>query len=36
MKALGVTGEELDIRPAATQMLADLGHPFARGKRSTM
>ncbi len=32
MKALGVTGEELDIRPAATQMLADLGHPFARGE----
>jgi NAD+ synthase (glutamine-hydrolysing) len=31
-KALGVTFEELDIRPAATQMLADLGHPFARGE----
>jgi NAD+ synthase (glutamine-hydrolysing) len=28
-KALGVTFEELDIRPAAQQMLADLGHPFA-------
>ena len=27
--ALGVTFEELDIRPAARQMLADLGHPFA-------
>ncbi|MDQ0391146.1 NAD(+) synthase [Labrys monachus] len=30
--ALGVTGEEIDIRPAAKQMLADLGHPFARGE----
>lgn len=28
MEALGITWEELDIRPAATQMLADLGHPF--------
>ena len=32
MKALGVTGEEIDIRPAARQMLADLGHPAARGE----
>ena len=32
MKALGVTAHELDIRPAARQMLADLGHPFARGE----
>jgi NAD+ synthase (glutamine-hydrolysing) len=32
MKALGVTGEEVDIKPAARQMLADLGHPFAKGK----
>lgn len=30
MKALGVVGEEIDIRPAARQMLADMGHPFAR------
>ncbi|GAA1929319.1 NAD(+) synthase [Nocardioides lentus] len=30
--ALGVRFEELDIRPAATQMLADLGHPFADGE----
>jgi NAD+ synthase (glutamine-hydrolysing) len=28
-KALGVSFEELDIRPAATQMLEDLGHPFS-------
>ncbi|MET0999907.1 MAG: NAD(+) synthase [Marmoricola sp.] len=31
-KALGVTFEELDIRPAAQQMLADMGHPFASGE----
>jgi NAD+ synthase (glutamine-hydrolysing) len=31
-KALGVSFEELDIRPAATQMLEDLGHPFADGE----
>ena len=30
--ALGVSFEELDIRPAARQMLADLGHPFSRGE----
>ncbi len=28
----GVSFEELDIRPAARQMLADLGHPFADGE----
>jgi NAD+ synthase (glutamine-hydrolysing) len=32
MRALGVTGEEIDIRPAAQQMLADMGHPFAKGE----
>ena len=32
MGALGVTGGEIDIRPAARQMLADLDHPFARGE----
>ncbi len=32
MDALGVTGSELDIRPAATQMLHDLGHPAADGE----
>jgi NAD+ synthase (glutamine-hydrolysing) len=30
--ALGVTGTEIDIRPAAQQMLADLDHPFAQGQ----
>ncbi len=33
MAALGVTAGELDIRPAAKQMLADIGHPFAKGKK---
>ncbi|PHK93919.1 NAD(+) synthase [Pseudoroseomonas rhizosphaerae] len=32
MAALGVTAHELDIRPAAKQMLTDLGHPFGRGE----
>jgi NAD+ synthase (glutamine-hydrolysing) len=32
MKALGITGGEIDIRPAARQMLADMGHPFAKGE----
>ena len=32
MNALGITASELDIRPAARQMLLDLGHPFGRGE----
>jgi NAD+ synthase (glutamine-hydrolysing) len=32
MQSLGITWRELDIRPAARQMLADIGHPFARGE----
>jgi NAD+ synthase (glutamine-hydrolysing) len=32
MEALGVSANELDIRPAATQMLRDLGHPAADGE----
>src|SRR5438128_2098230 len=32
MKALGVVGEEIDIRPAARQMLADMDHPYAKGE----
>jgi NAD+ synthase (glutamine-hydrolysing) len=32
MHELGVTAEEVDIRPACRQMLEDLGHPFARGE----
>ena len=31
--ALGVTFEEIDIRPAAEQMLEDLGHPYADGEK---
>ncbi len=32
MKQLGVTAAEIDIKPAAKQMLADIGHPFGKGK----
>ncbi len=32
MNGLGVTGEEIDIRPAARQLLADMKHPFAGGE----
>lgn len=32
MKALGITGEEIDIRPAAQAMLEGIGHPFAKGE----
>jgi NAD+ synthase (glutamine-hydrolysing) len=31
MEALGVSREEIDIRPSALQMLRDLGHPAADG-----
>lgn len=32
MRALGVVGEEIDIKPTARQMLTDIGHPFAQGE----
>jgi NAD+ synthase (glutamine-hydrolysing) len=32
MKSLQVSASELDIRPAATQMLKDIGHPYGGGK----
>ena len=32
MTALGVTGAEIDIRPAAERMLADIKHPYADGQ----
>ncbi len=32
MRALGISGDEIDIRPAARQMLGDMDHPFARGE----
>lgn len=32
MTALGVSSQEIDIRPSSLQMLKDIGHPFADGK----
>jgi NAD+ synthase (glutamine-hydrolysing) len=32
MEALGVSAGEIDIRPSATQMMRDLGHPAAEGE----
>ena len=32
MEAMGTTHETIDIRPAATQILTDLGHPFSHGE----
>ncbi|MBB3398048.1 NAD(+) synthase [Rhizobium sp. BK060] len=32
MRSMGVTAEEVDIRPLALQLLKDLKHPFAGGK----
>lgn len=32
MNALGITAEEIDIRPAATMMLKDIGHPYGQGE----
>ncbi|MDB5325239.1 MAG: nadE [Phycisphaerales bacterium] len=32
MRALGVEAAEIDIRPAALQMLTDMGHPAATGE----
>lgn len=32
MRALGVTAEEIDIRPSCLQMLRDLKHPFIEGE----
>jgi NAD+ synthase (glutamine-hydrolysing) len=32
MEALAVSANEIDIRPSATQMLRDLGHPAAEGE----
>ena len=33
MNALGVTAAEIDIRPAARQMLGDMAHPFGAGEK---
>ncbi|SMC51173.1 NAD+ synthase (glutamine-hydrolysing) [Fulvimarina manganoxydans] len=32
MEAMGISAAEIDIRPAARQMLSDMGHPFADGE----
>ena len=32
MESLGTTYETIDIRPAATQMLKEMGHPFGSGE----
>ncbi|MFN2646828.1 MAG: NAD(+) synthase [Burkholderiales bacterium] len=34
MRAVGATAEEVDIRPSCMQMLKDIGHPFAKGKKA--
>jgi NAD+ synthase (glutamine-hydrolysing) len=33
MRTIGATAEEVDIRPSCMQMLKDLRHPFARGRK---
>jgi NAD+ synthase (glutamine-hydrolysing) len=33
MRAAGATAEEIDIRPSCLQMLKDLGHPYAKGRK---
>jgi NAD+ synthase (glutamine-hydrolysing) len=33
MNALGVTGAEIDIKPAALRVLEDIGHPYAKGEK---
>ncbi|HOY78187.1 MAG TPA: NAD(+) synthase [Hyphomonadaceae bacterium] len=33
MKELGIDAREVDIKPMANQMLADLEHPYAKGKK---
>jgi len=33
MRAVGASAEEIDIRPSCMQMLKDLGHAFAKGKK---
>jgi len=33
MRTIGATAEEIDIRPSCMQMLKDLGHPYAKGRK---
>jgi NAD+ synthase (glutamine-hydrolysing) len=35
MRVVGCTAHEIDIRPSCIQMLKDLGHPYAEGRRNT-
>jgi len=34
MRTLGASAEEIDIRPSCMQMLRDLKHPFAKGRKA--
>ncbi len=34
MEVVGCRAQEIDIRPSCLQMLKDLGHPYAEGKRA--
>src|SRR5712692_7712086 len=33
MRAVSATAEEIDIRPSCMQMLKDIGHPYAKGRK---
>ena len=33
MRAIGCSAEEIDIKPSCMQMLKDIGHPFAKGRK---
>ena len=33
MRAVGASAEEIDIRPSCMQMLKDIGHPYAKGRK---
>ncbi len=34
IKGLGVSHQEIDIRPAAERMLEDIGHPYSKGEKT--
>jgi NAD+ synthase (glutamine-hydrolysing) len=33
MRAVGASAEEIDIKPSCMQMLKDIGHPYAKGRK---
>jgi NAD+ synthase (glutamine-hydrolysing) len=33
MRAIGCSAEEIDVRPSCMQMLKDIGHPYAKGRK---